>query len=763
MHPLDSPSPHPAHRNRLAAEASPYLLQHASNPVDWHPWGPEALELARSEDRPIFLSVGYSTCYWCHVMERQCFESPPIAAEMNRRFINIKVDREERPDIDQLYMTAVQFMARQGGWPMSVFLTPDLRPFFGGTYFPPQDAHGRPGFPRILAAVEDAYRNRQSDVNESADQIVRALKKMSRPQPPSQPFTLDEAWIDRMIARSTTDFDEVLGGFGSAPKFPRQTLLELILRKLATREDKALRRMLNVSLDAMMHGGIRDHLGGAFHRYSTDAQWLVPHFEIMLYDNAMLLWIYAEAYSQTKDPRYAAVARSIAKFVRDQMTSPAGGFYTALDAEVDAAEGANYLWTRDQVRDALAGAVSEEEIARFLRVYGLDEGPNFADPHQGNGIPDSNVLFLFEPGEGASSALLDANLSKARQILHAARQQRKQPRLDNKVLTSWNGLMIRGMAHAGKILADPELIAAAANAADYLLQSHREPESKAAGGLLRSSVNGIAKHPDFLDDYAFLAQALLALAEAGGGEKRRRQAQELAAEMKQKFYAPGTGGFFYTQEGAGDLIVRQMAGTDSPLPSGNGIAAQVLLHLGDTKPARVTVEIFAGHMQSMGEGMSALVQAAMECVTKTGNIEVQAGTPGGENRPPSPEQLAEQAMDLSGTWIDDRSLELVCVIASGSHVNASDARQPLVGLQVIAATEAASMVESIEYPPGTKKHLEFAEGDAISIYEGEVRVVIRLKQPLRAQAELPLTVVYQPCDDRACLPIVRRRLLVRAG
>ncbi len=332
--------PSPPRANRLANETSPYLLQHAHNPVDWHPWGEEAIQRARRENRPIFLSVGYSACYWCHVMERQCFEDDEIAAEMNSRFINVKVDREERPDIDQLYMTALQVLTRQGGWPMSIFLTPDLRPFFAGTYFPPNDSHGRPGFPKVLAAVEDAYRNRPGDVTATAEQVTAVLRQMSRPRPSAVPIKIDRPWIRQLIDRAAADFDPDNGGFGAAPKFPQQTLLELLLVYLRDNPDPDLLAIVKKSLDAMAYGGIRDHLGGAFHRYSTDARWLVPHFEIMLYDNAMLLWIYAEAHRQTGELRYAAVARGIADFLLAEMTAPSGAFFTAFDAEVDAQEGA---------------------------------------------------------------------------------------------------------------------------------------------------------------------------------------------------------------------------------------------------------------------------------------------------------------------------------------------------------------------------------------------------------------------------------------
>ena len=342
---VSQPTAEHRHTNRLARETSPYLLQHQHNPVDWYAWGPEAFEAARSQDKPIFLSVGYSTCYWCHVMERQSFENEAIAAEMNRLFINIKVDREERPDVDQLYMTAVQVLTRHGGWPMSVFLLPDLRPFYGGTYFPPTDMHGRPGFPTVLRALEDAYRNRRSDVEQSAAQLKDILEQLAQPAPPERAVTIDQDFINRLIDRSTSDYEPNFGGFGDAPKFPRETLLETLLVHHANHPDERLAHQIRHTLDAMSRGGIRDHLGGAFHRYSTDAKWLVPHFEIMLYDNAMLAWIYVEASRQFNEPRYAQIARDIFWFVNEEMTSPDGAFYTALDAEVDALEGGSYLWT----------------------------------------------------------------------------------------------------------------------------------------------------------------------------------------------------------------------------------------------------------------------------------------------------------------------------------------------------------------------------------------------------------------------------------
>ncbi|HEX4054108.1 MAG TPA: DUF255 domain-containing protein [Tepidisphaeraceae bacterium] len=707
------------HTNRLAQETSPYLLQHAHNPVDWNSWSEEALDRAKRENRPIFLSVGYSTCYWCHVMERECFENDDIAAEMNRRFVCIKVDREERPDIDQLYMTALQVMTRQGGWPMNVFLTPDLRPFFAGTYFPPEDSYGRPGFARILTAVEEAYQNRSDEVNASAEQVVAILRQMSRPRRGAAAIRIDHPFVREMIDRAAADFDDQNGGFGAAPKFPQQTLLELILIYLRDHSDAKLMDIVKKSLDAMAYGGIRDHLGGGFHRYSTDARWLVPHFEIMLYDNAMLLWSYAEAHRHTGEARYAAVARGIADFVLSDMTAPGGGFFTALDAEVDAQEGASYLWTRQEAADALA---DDSEAARFLRVYGLDDGPNFADPHHGNGMPDKNVLYLAEPGDG--SALFDEKLGRLRQILLNVRRQRKQPMLDRKILTSWNALMIRGLAHAGSVLREERYVRAAQKAADFLWSSHRDAE----GGLLRVSTGRAAKHRGFLDDYAFLIQALLILS-------RREDAEQLARIMQERFSSGPDGGFFYTDERASDLIVRQMIGSDSPLPSGNGVAAMALLELGQLQKARDTIAAFADQVQSVGQGMSALVEAAYLFVKDHGALETAAGAD--RDRAPSPGELAAEVVEIETSWESPVVLRVKCRVAERFHLNAHDAVEVPTRL---AAKGVA--VESVEYPAGELR--------------GRFEIVMRLKSPVAGEFELALS--YQACDASACLPMVTRRL-----
>jgi uncharacterized protein YyaL (SSP411 family) len=712
--------------NRLANESSPYLLQHAHNPVDWFPWGEEALQLARSKNIPIFLSVGYSTCYWCHVMERECFEDVEIARLMNERFINIKVDREERPDVDQLYMTAVQIITRQGGWPMSVFLTPDLRPFYAGTYFPPTDHYGRPGFPRVLSAVRNAFDQQPGDVKASADQITRILGDLARPRPAQRSFNIDGAWLKEMLDRSTSDFDDQHGGFGSKPKFPRETLLELMLVYLRDEKDAELKRMLTRSLDAMVYGGIRDHLGGGFHRYSTDERWLVPHFEIMLYDNAMLLWICAEAYAQTKETRFATIAGGIADFLLREMTSPEGAFFTALDAEVDGHEGANYLWTRQEIESALAGKAN---VAKFVHAYGLDEGPNFADPRHGTGTPDQNVLFLAEPDGGA--ALSDPELEKSRRILYEIRKQRKQPRLDNKILTSWNGLAIRALAHVSKILNEPRYLKAAEGAADYLLRVHLVRDQDGNLSLYRVSAGGVAKQPAFLDDYAFLSQALIALP---GGEYRAR-ANDLARVMNRRF-ASDTGGFFFTDNQSTDLPGRQMIAGDSPLPSGNAVAAIVLTELGDHDGARSTIAAFASQFESAAEQMSAMIEAAILYRKQRGDIAISAG--GATARPLSPGELAARVLAMTASW-NDRSLAVKCELEAGYHINAHDASVEPTRLTVSGADVAA-----VEYPTGEMS--------------GEFTILVKLNSIPKQKVSLHLR--YQACDTSACLSATTKSITV---
>lgn len=764
----------PRHTNRLAKETSPYLLQHAHNPVDWYPWGQEAFDVARREDRPIFLSVGYSTCYWCHVMERQSFENEAIAAEMNRRFVNIKVDREERPDVDQLYMTAVQVLTRHGGWPMSVFLTPDLRPFYGGTYFPATDAHGRIGFPRLLQEIERAYRERRADVEQSASQLVDILRQLAEPEPPRRAVVLDQEFVETLVARSASDYDREHGGFGRAPKFPRQTLLELLLAYVDTpaggadagpdgqrRRERVMKILLH-TFDAMADGGIRDHLGGGFHRYSTDERWLVPHFEIMLYDNAMLGWCYAELHRQTRDDRYAKVARGIFDFVLREMTSPDGAFYTAFDAEVDAQEGLSYLWTAEEIEEVLGA----EDARLFNRVYGVDEGPNFADPHHGTGQPDRNILFLPEPLETVAARQkmteeeLEGRLAPMRVMLLEARGRRKQPLLDTKVLTSWNALMIRALAHGGRVLQDDRYMLAAGRAADYLLRQHR----MADGGLYRTSRNGAAQYAGFLDDYAFLVRALLALRDATGREEWKDHAAAVAVAMSDKFGDDRHGGFYFSEAGAVDLVVRQKVASDSPLPSGNAAAAIAMMALGKPAEAERVLRAFAGQMEQQGEGMSALVEAALAYLRDHPPVRVEAG-PGDDeqrdDRPLSPMDVAEGVVSVETKWATPRQLDVRLSVLDGFHVNANEASEGLVATTVRVMGDAAEQVERVDYPPGELRAFAFAE-QGIRVYEGAVLVVVRFKPGAEAVGPVKLAVTYQACDEDACLPPVVKEVTAGA-
>ncbi len=729
------------HTNALAGETSPYLLQHAHNPVDWHPWGSEALKLAKDTNKPIFLSVGYSTCYWCHVMERESFENEATAAELNAAFVPIKVDREERPDIDQLYMTAVQLMTRSGGWPMSVFLTPDGRPFYGGTYFAPDDYGGRPGFPSLLRSIADAWASRRDEVEKAADSMIDAVTRFSLPGGAEMPLTIDVAMIDNIVGRSVSDYDKKYGGFGTAPKFPRETLLDLLLAYCQHAPTDApakaeIGKMLAHTLEMMARGGIRDHLGGGFHRYSTDAYWLVPHFEIMLYDNAMLLGIYAQAAKQFGRPDLAAVARGIGDFILRSMTGPEGQFYTALDAETDHREGEPYLWTREQIGELL----SEREAAHFNRVYGVDRGENFADPHHGSGEADRNVLFVPQPLNevarqlGMTAADIEAQLAPMRAKLLAARNERKQPMLDTKVLTSWNALMIRGLAQAGRLLGETRYIAAAEEAMRFLMRCHRSDD----GGFWRCSRDGKAKVAGFLDDYAYVAQALLELHHATGSGSWKSEAEAVVTQMQRRFASPA-GAFYFSDAGHGDLLVRQAVAADSPLPSGNAVAAQVLIELGHTEASSGIVSAFADAIDKQGEAHSALVQAAMETIARSGPIAVPPRDLTRELR-----ELQRQEVVTAKAWRKGSHQIIVEIsVPAGYHINADEVPPGLYPTRLTIHGHQGR----ITYPPATQI-LRLPDGQEVGVYSGQVDVMIDLPE---LAEHVKMILRFQPCSDSACL------------
>jgi uncharacterized protein len=553
--------------NRLAGETSPYLLQHATNPVDWYPWGALALARARSENKPIFLSIGYSACHWCHVMERESFENPDIAALMNEYFINIKVDREERPDLDHIYMSAVMAMTGHGGWPMSVFLTPDLKPFFGGTYFPPSDSRGMAGFPRILEGVHRAWQERQDEILDSAAAMTEQIEALSKV--PKGGGSFDRAILDRAARALERNFDPVHGGFGRAPKFPHPMDLRVLLRHHAQTGDTHSLHVVRHTLDKMARGGIYDHLGGGFARYSTDDRWLVPHFEKMLYDNALLTSAYLEAYQATREPDFAQVAHETMDYVLARMTDAEGGFYSTEDADSEGVEGRYYVWSPAE----LAGVLGAERAKTFCYVYDVTESGNW----EGH-----NILNLPRTWNQAAKLLgrdeadLRLELAATCAELLAVRNRRVPPAKDTKVLVSWNGLMIAALAEGGRVIADERYLEAGGRAARFILDRMRRDD----GRLLHTYKDGQAKLDAYLDDYACLIDGLTRLYEATGEPRWVEAAVELAEILIGEFADREQGGFFFTGSRHESLIARPKDVHDNATPSGNGMAATCLIRLG---------------------------------------------------------------------------------------------------------------------------------------------------------------------------------------
>jgi uncharacterized protein len=540
------------HTNRLAEQTSPYLLQHAHNPVDWYPWGPEALARARDEDKPIFLSIGYAACHWCHVMERESFENEDTAGALNHGFVAIKVDREERPDLDSIYMDAVQQMTGSGGWPMSVFLTPDGKPFYGGTYFPDTPRHGLPSFRQVLDGVSQAWRERRSDVEQSGAALASAISgELASAQVGSAP---DEGVLETALVGLERGFDPRHGGWGGAPKFPQPMTIEFLLRLFVKTGDEQPLAMARRTLDAMAAGGIFDHLGGGFARYATDAVWLVPHFEKMLYDNAQLARVYVHAWQLTTESRYRQVAEETLEFVARELRTADGGFAASLDADTDGEEGATYVWDKAEI-EALLGA----EAADFDAAYDVTEDGNW----------EGRTILRRQIGSPDT-----VKLARARLALLEARQRRPQPARDGKVLTAWNGLMIGALADAAAAFGEPRWSQLARACADLLLSQVRDSD----GRLRRSWKDGRALHQGVLEDYGNLADGLLALYEATFDERYFVAARQLADSILEHFADP-RGGFFDTADDHEALIARPKSLQDNAVPSGGAMAASVLLRL----------------------------------------------------------------------------------------------------------------------------------------------------------------------------------------
>jgi uncharacterized protein len=547
--------------NRLAQETSPYLLQHRENPVDWYPWGEEALSRAQAEDRPILLSVGYSACHWCHVMERESFEDPATAAYMNEHFVSVKVDREERPDVDALYMEAVQAISGQGGWPMTVFLDPAGVPFYGGTYFPPDESRGMPSFRMVMEAVVDAFENKREEIEQRAPQMRSRLAAIGQVEPADSPAA---AMLDEAIERLLSAADRARGGFGGAPKFPPASALELLLAR-------GEREIPELTLDAMLAGGIYDQIGGGFARYSVDAAWLVPHFEKMLYDNALLARAYLHGWQVYRHQRYRRACEQTLDWALREMRGPEGGFFSALDADSEGEEGRFYVWTPEQIRAVLSDPergeanrlnFSSRQIEKLMQFYGVSEGGNFEG---------RNILYLAQGIDAEDPE----GLEEMRRALYEARAKRIWPELDDKRLTAWNALMIAALAEAGAVLERDDYLEAARACADFIWNELRDAE----GTLLRTYKDGRAQLNAYLEDHAFLLEALLTLYEASFETVWFERARGLADTLLARFADDERGGFFSTSADHESLIARRKEIGDHPIPSGNSAAAFGLLRL----------------------------------------------------------------------------------------------------------------------------------------------------------------------------------------
>lgn len=577
-------------RNRLIHETSPYLLQHAHNPVDWYAWGDEAFERAKAEDKPVLVSIGYSACHWCHVMEHESFEDEATAAIHNEHFVNIKVDMEERPDVDQIYMNFVQLTTGRGGWPMNVFLTPDKLPFFGGTYFPPAPRYGMPSWQQILTSISDAYRERRDELQESADRVVAELRKMSVVEATAGALSQDMLYA--AFVSFTRTFDSVNGGFGGAPKFPAAMSLEFLLRYHHRTGDNMALSIVTHSLDKMANGGIYDQLGGGFHRYAVDAIWLVPHFEKMLYDNAQLIRVYLHVYQVTGDEFYKRIAVETLEYVKREMLDSSGGFYSTQDADSEGVEGKFFVWTPEEIEEILG----KDDAAKFCTYYDVTAEGNFEG---------ENILNTKNPLAPAPDPDLKTRL-------FAEREKRIKPNRDEKVLTAWNGLMLAAFADAAGVLGNNEYLEIAKANAAFIRK-----ELQNDGRLLRTWKDGAAKLNGYVEDYANVADGLIVLYQVSGDVSHLTEATRLADLMITEFWDEESGGFFFTSNDHEELVVRNKDFYDNATPSGNSVAADVLLRLskllGDEKYERfaVTVLRLAGsqirrHPQGFGRALSAL-------------------------------------------------------------------------------------------------------------------------------------------------------------
>ena len=728
----------PLYTNRLILEDSPYLLQHAHNPVDWYAWGPAAFAKASRENKPIFLSIGYSTCHWCHVMERESFEDMAVALVLNTHFVAIKIDRERRPDIDTIYMTAVQLIAGRGGWPMSSFLTPAGQTFFGGTYYP------RDTFMNLLRQVTTAWRRNRPGLEQQASRVAGAVRAATRSAGAAGKVAVDT--VQRAITNLQQAHDELRGGFGPAPKFPNEPRYLLLLDEALRTGDDRSRDIISFDLQAMARGGIYDQVGGGFHRYSTDNAWLVPHFEKMLYNQAQLARIYAEAWRLTGDSAFARIARQTADYVLRDMTAPEGGFYSATDADSSDGEGRFFLWTPEQIRAALAPA--DADLA--VDLYGLTRRGNF----EGANILHMPVpLAEFATQRDMSLSDLLARVDDIRAALYVKREQREHPGRDEKIITAWNGMMIVALSEVAQILDEPRYRTAALRAAEFLWRTSRQNN----GELWRSRFDGRSSVPAVQEDYAWLADGFIHLYDLTRDPHWLERAEVLVATMNRLFWDGKAGGYFMNTDAVGvATMARPKDSTDGAVPSGNAVALHVLAKLAQRtgeeayrRTANTLLAAFANSINQSPTVYSYLLRGAQQLA----------------NGAAGPQQYAARGAIKVNAQMQANTLVVDIAIRPGWHINAHKTLQEKLIPTVVGLEKPVPGWHSgaVSYPTPVLKTLGFLR-EELALYEGQVRITMNLQQtdPAVAGSLIPVALRLQACDDSVCLPPERRVLQVPA-
>ncbi len=718
----------PQYTNRLILEDSPYLIQHAHNPVDWYPWGPEAFAAAKRENKPIFLSIGYSTCHWCHVMERESFENSAIANILNQHFISIKVDRERRPDVDKTYMQAVRLIAGNGGWPMSSFLTVEGKPFYGGTYFPPEM------FSNLLLRVTKIWETQQTQLMTQAEQITEALQQQNNRQASAGKLSNEAAIYATNMAINS--HDNLQGGFGQAPKFPQEPLLFLLLSESERYNNKDALAVINTTLEAMSRGGIYDQVGGGFHRYSTDNGWLVPHFEKMLYNQAHLSRVYLLAWRLTGNQSYKRIATQTLDYVLRDMTSADGGFYSATDADSEGEEGVFFLWTSEQIRNSL----SKQDAEFAIELFGISDSGNFEN---------SNILHLpislqeVAHQQKISLSGLNSRIDDIRSKLYHVREAREHPLRDEKILTAWNGMMISTLAQAGMILDDSRYINAAVKAAQFIWDHNHQ----STGELFRVHLNGSSSIAAQQEDYAYYSESLLHLYDATGTRHWLNKAEEIANSMLTLFWDEQAGGFYMSQDEGqlGGLGRARDSGTDNAIPSGSSVALRVLQML----DARVANFEYGKHANAI---LASLANTINQSPTNfgymlTGATDLRHGELGAQR------YIARGGVRATARQIAQKQVVVDLLIPAGWHVNSNKPLQKgLIPTRVfIEQGEAGWQLSKISYPESITATLGFQK-EPLSLYQGKVQIQLEVDAKNDESRILPIQLGIQACNDRICLP-----------